>query len=82
MTTTATRTTAPVHLVRCTHCPGVITADGQAVHDHHPSCSYWSLRCRVCQTPITGTHGGIPPHENRPELCHFCGDLLEAESHP
>lgn len=69
-------------LVRCTHCPGIISVDGQPVHDHHPSCTYWSLRCRICQTPITGRNALAPRHNEHNELCFMCGDHLEVESHP
>lgn len=80
--TTATATRAPVgREVCCRRCRGLVSRDGQPIHDHHPSCTYWSLRCRICQTPIQD-HAVVPPHEVHEELCFLCGDLLEVESHP
>lgn len=76
----ATTHLAP-HEQRCPRCSGVITRDGAPVHEHHPSCSYWSLRCRICQLPIVGLHSRAP-HPTREELCFMCGDLLEVDSHP
>lgn len=75
--------TAPVAPTehRCGYCRGVITRDGTPVHEHHPSCRYWSLRCRICQQPIVGLHSRAP-HPVRDELCFLCGDLLEVDSHP
>lgn len=68
-------------VVRCNHCPGVIRRDGQRVHDHHPSCSWWSMRCRICQKPLVGL-GASARHPEQAELCFMCGDFLEVESHP
>lgn len=80
MTTLATRPVG-AHLARCSHCPGVVAVDGQPVHDHHPSCTYWSLRCRICQVALND-HDGQPAHPDRAELCFMCGDLIEVDSHP
>lgn len=66
---------------RYSYCRGVITRDGEPVHEHHPSRRYWSLRCRICQQPIAGLHSRAP-HPDREELCFLCGDLLEVDSHP
>lgn len=67
--------------VRCSTCRGLIAAGGQEIHDHHPSCTYWSLRCRICEQPLLGT-GARATHPTRPELCFLCGDALDVESHP
>lgn len=74
-------TTAFEHVVRCSHCPGVVSRDGRLVHDHHTSCSYWTLRCPICWQPLVGM-AAAARHPARPELCFKCGDLLEVASHP
>lgn len=67
--------------VRCRKCRGVISRDGEEIHDHHPSCSYWSLRCRICELPIVGSKARAR-HQEHDELCFMCGDALEVDSHP
>lgn len=73
--------TLPAQTLMCFECGGAIAKDGQEAHEHEPSCSYWGLRCFICRIGLSGT-GGAAFHPAHPELCFWCGDRLEVDSHP